>query len=1049
MADIRELNATCIIGAIFVPSGGYIGGTYSRTRVQKDPANLAPSTFNYNSNRPSDVSPRLQPIAQNAGSLMAIPNKFVGASLCTFVFGGIAPDDNKSGNAKHPLFNLIKGPKTSVAYDDDPNTILKYDPTFDGEANVGTTGDTEDDFPDYTPVIPPVPSSQFPFIPSVSSSRFQNAQILPTYNIWKLSNIDESQLTYKKYYGPVFPDGYQGPHIRQVFNSDGSCSVEVSAQNVAADIKRIFPISRDLMYEDGAKLYYPTSSEQTFSREIKARGGKNCGFQIHFNHSTVSSMTNPKSSDSTGSIRITWGNNAPLKKGDYITNYMLTLVPGKSPELTFYHPGKGEWTTFPLNGPTFGGGDGNYSVYVHYSGPSMLVGFDSDMNQWNTFSPLDDRQGGDYARIYEHLIDETASISMILTNITTSFQYGGIAFSNYNPEQRIPDANGNIDPDSDYGFNKVSFSAPKDKESTITQSAIQKNLDKHRYLSKSQQDFENDFESNASYYGDWRSPGPELIYIEKTRASDSISTQVEGIIQFRTTIEGVGFLHVRNSDEGTSTASQGQTLGDSAAGSFFSETSIASEAETPSSAVRSKVVQELPWGDISQWLTGWSINYSLNGNNRTSVEGRANITLVNMALTEEGSQILDVLENNTLAVTLSAGYGDTPVYFQGIIESQKTTREGNKMVTVLTATDVATKCLSDIPFRSVLYFGGMRYGRILDYCIACSGFGDHYIRQSDSTDERFSIFQNNMNFRLSNSPISESLANDVLSANFKKVIMDVIRPTLDLISSREALPVLFWDYDNQIIRIGWRYEPDYQDSLKFLGYANADNVAFYPNTNSDDLAEEDLELQDENATNDIINEEIKIDPLAIHGVLQSKYTIFTNNNQLVAGITMYGQALDSRMIVEDRVFNDAFSEDALQKLRDSVGQGVPPDAAQIGYVGYRKHIVDQTKTTTIPDKLALKRYVDDLESDFLRQTYQTIEFDCYVAKPLNHVGTFVVQTFIGDAEPSVTDAYLYREVNYTFEKETNTITASVKGEKFPTMIRALDKGAAVTSEDIF
>jgi hypothetical protein len=1034
---------------MYLPDGGYVGGTYSRTRVQKDPANLAPSTFNYNSNRPNDVSPRLQPVTQNAGGTSPIPNQYVGASLCTFAYGGIAPDDGKTGNDKHPMLNLIKGPKPTVSYDESDNAIFKYDPTFASEANYGGTVGDGADYPDYTTVTPPSPSTKSPFVPSTANTRYGDAPILSTYNIWKLNNTDETKLTYQKNFGPKFPDGYQGPTIRQVINSDGSCALEVAAQNVEADIQRIFPISRDLMYEEGAKLYYPTTSGQTFSREIKARGGKNCGFQIHFKHASVAAMTNPKAGDSTGSIRIVWGNIGDYpKKGDYITNYQLTLVPGKAPELKFYHPGKGEWTSFPLNGPTFG--SGSYSVYVHYAGPSLLIGFDTDMSQWNAFTPIDDRPSGDYARVYEHLIDETASIRMILTNITTAFRYGGIAFNNYNPEQRVPDSEGVIDPDSDYGFTKVQFSAPANKASTISQEAIQANLTRHRYLGKSLQDFEDDFESNASCYGDWRSAEPEMVYLQTSLTTTTLGVQVEGIVRCKTTIEGPHLLHIRNTDAGTATASQGQTVGESASGSFSSQSATPLSVDTPATAVRARVVEELPWGDISQWLTGWEVDYSLTGNNRTIMEGRANITLVNMALSDEGSQILDVLENNNLVVTLAAGYGDTPVYFQGIVESQKTVRDGDKMVTILTATDIATKCLSDIPFRSVLYFGGMRYGRILDYCLACSGFGDHYVRQTSSNGEQFTVFQNNMNFRLSNSPISESLANDVLNANFKKVILDVVRPTLELISSREALPVLFWDPQEQLVRINWRYEPDAQDSLTFLGAPTAENIAFYPNTDPDSLLTETdtvvLSGDEGEDTGEV--EEPPVDPLAVHGVLQSKYTIFTNNNQLVAGITLYGQALDSRMIVEDRVFEDAFSEAALQRLKDSVGQGKGADAAQIGYVGYRKHIVDTTKTTTIPDKLALKRYVDDLERDFLRQTYQTIEFDCYVARPLNHQSTFVIQTFVGNAVPDVTDAYLYRQVSYSFDKASNTITAAVKGEKFPTMIRALDRGEAITSEDM-
>jgi hypothetical protein len=1048
-ADKRELKATCILGAMYLPDGGYVGGSYARTRVQKDPANLSPSTFNHNSNRPADVSPRLQPVTQNSGGISPVPNRSVGASLCTFVFGGIAPDDGKSGNEKHPQLNLIKGPKPTVSYDDSSLAIFKYDPTFIDEVDFSGTAGDGTDFPDFDSSLPSSPSTQYPLVPAVSSSRYASAPVLPTYNIWKVHNVDEKSITYTKYKGPNFAKGYQGPRIRQVFGADGTCYIEASAQNIVADLRRIFPISRDLMYDASARLYYPTDSGSTFSRPILARGGKNCGFQLHFAHSSVATMTNPKSSDSTGSVRIIWGNITALKKGDFITNYQLTLVPGKAPELTYYHPGKGEWVPFQLQGPTFG--SGSYSVYVHYAGPSLMIGFDSDMSQWNTFTPIDDKPSGDYTRSFEHMIDDTASIRMLLTNITTAFQYGGIAFNNYNPEQRVPDANGAIDADADLGFHKVSNSAPVSKANTISATAIQSYLDKHRYLGKNSQDFDNDFESNATYYGDWRSPSPELVYKELSRSESNNEIQVSGAIVYKTTIEGPHFLHVRNSDEGTATASQGELGGESAQGSGNSaalSSNSSSGNTTSDSTIKPKVIEDLPWGDISEWLTNFDVTYSLTGNNKTVLEGRAEITLVNMALSDHGDQILDALENNVLTVTLAAGYGDTPTYFQGVVETQKTVRFGDRMITTLSAVDIMSKCLSDIPFKSVLYFGGMRYGRILDYCMACSGFGDYYRRQTSSLDDRFSIFSDNMNYRLSNSPVSESLANDVLNANYKKVILDVLRPTLELVSSREALPVLRWDPQDQLVRVDWRYEPDYQDSLKFLGAPNAQNITFYPNTTVDPTSEDESDETGDDAEQNDSPEDL-VDPMATHGVLTSQYSIETNNNQLVAGITMYGQALDSRMIVEDRVFQDAFSEAALQRLKSSVGQGKSIDATQIGYVGYRKHIVDQTKTNTIPDKLSLKRYVDDLENDFLRKTYQNINFECYVTKPLQHHAHFVIQTFLGSAPADVTDAYLYRQVSYSFTKGNNTITASVSGERFPTMIRALERSAPMTDEELF
>ncbi|MGQ4828174.1 hypothetical protein, partial [Enterococcus faecalis] len=64
------------------------------------------------------------------------------------------------------------------------------------------------------------------------------------------------------------------------------------------------------------------------------------------------------------------------------------------PELYYYLPenvtednSKTLWQKIPLQGPLFG--TGQYSVYVHYNGPQMMIGFDADPSQWNVIYPPD------------------------------------------------------------------------------------------------------------------------------------------------------------------------------------------------------------------------------------------------------------------------------------------------------------------------------------------------------------------------------------------------------------------------------------------------------------------------------------------------------------------------------------------------------------------------------------------------------------------------------------------------------------------------------------
>lgn len=48
-----------------------------------------------------------------------------------------------------------------------------------------------------------------------------------------------------------------------------------------------------------------------------------------------------------------------------------------------------------------------------------------------------------------------------------------------------------------------------------------------------------------------------------------------------------------------------------------------------------------------------------------------------------------------------------------------------------------------------------------------------------------------------------------------------------------------------------------------------------------------------------------------------------------------------------------------------------------------------------------------------------------------HQGRFYLKTMVGQNTAINTDMYFYREVSYKFDKQANTITASIQGETFP------------------
>ncbi|MFM9598165.1 hypothetical protein ACKI1O_53905, partial [Streptomyces scabiei] len=77
-------------------------------------------------------------------------------------------------------------------------------------------------------------------------------------------------------------------------------------------------------------LYYPKTTNDNVSggpdpRDIKARGGTNSGFQMHFSHSSLGQSTNTQG-ELNGGIKIKWGLDNPTDK-DKVELFVLQLSP--------------------------------------------------------------------------------------------------------------------------------------------------------------------------------------------------------------------------------------------------------------------------------------------------------------------------------------------------------------------------------------------------------------------------------------------------------------------------------------------------------------------------------------------------------------------------------------------------------------------------------------------------------------------------------------------------------------------------------------------------
>jgi len=995
MADQRELIGTCIIGAIYAPNKPSVNGYYARNKTQPDGNNLLPETYYYINNN-KEISERLKPVPQFNGGLIPEVNPHLVAPNLTYVYGYLQPSQTCN------VHNLIMAPGASDQYLSN-SQIKGYNPPFTG-TNIPNTynGTIPDNSAKPNPGLADkldTGNIQYPYIPS-RNNIYTNAQINKTYNIWQLTNYPENNFIYQAFYNPI-PQANNISTIHQNIDQS-SASIHVNAINNRAIVQRLYPISKDLAYEN-AYLYYPATSTANVApapRKINAKGSINCGFQLKFQYCDLSQNENPAISDSNASIVIRWGKNG-TPDPNYISQYNLILTPDKSPELAFYNPQKQQWDKIKFTNEIYAFGKfDKYYVCVHYVGPSMLIGFgttSSDTVTWHNFNPIPADWTNDNNYTY-HKVPEDSIIDIIFTNIQCSFEYGPMAFNNYHPENY--DSTNNT---SDLGNVNFTFSYPYPQDTNadlnqITQSyltEIQTAFDSHRYTINGNS--YDKMDTMPSYHGDYRSSSSELNCTFRSDSNGATYTynkqngilNVNGRINFNTTIEGPIFSHVRTP---------------------IKTTTITSTSSNPAIPTP-QIVKSLEWGDISEWLYNWDVTYEAAGRNSSYLTASATVVLHNIATNPIGQKILDLLENNVFAITLGAGYGETIPYFQGIITSISTTYSHNGSITTIQAKDLMSKMLHDIPFRTTFNFKGMRYGRILDFCIECAGLSPWYSRQTGTQ-----AFETAMNYRLSYLPQENPIASEILFGTPLNSIESVTKNALELIINLNGLPVMFYDPIQQYIYTVQRQNPKYIDTLKFLGNYDADGNILLPNSTD--------------ASNPTEN---------LHGVLKSSYIVNTILDQLQAGLRLYGKSLDSNIITYINDYYNAYNYESLSSLNNAFNK---PSNTFEGYIGYNKVAVSDVKNT-LCDQESLNKYGQALDN-LLQHTYQNISFDCYVTRPLNHFGQFIIQTFLNGTQ-NATDAYFYKQVKYTFDKENNTIVSHIQGEKFPSVFL---KSGQLTNDDL-
>lgn len=1006
----RQLNINCTISAVYLPEQGSIFGVNSRYKQQDDPSNTLSATF-YEQIERNKYSPNLGTISTGAGGLIPKLNLLIGAPAATFAEGAIAP------GAAHPILNLLKGGVTS-----------QYNPEITYTVKEGSTTNTPRASQSLVSagsgVTAQYPPGSFPFVPMAKVGPFSSLNERSTYNIWTQRNVDQRVLTYVLNTGVTNYKKAGGVSVSTNVTQNGA-KVTVHAQRSSCILRRIFPISDDLVYDNSegkCTLYYPkVNNIINAPEEIKAKGGPNCGFWMHLDITNPERFVTSDSADAS-QILIYWGykNEVPAKRR--ITEFVIVFAKGQAPSLRYKKPGAqsnntiqnilNTWGRVDLKGPSFGSSD-KIDVFVHYAGSNMYIGFESEVSKWNVFEPIKvdqlTEESSDDA-IYEPYSSEKSIIELYFKNISSSFTYSPICFNNFNADY--------ISSTNNDAKNRIIINFNVPQKEYLTGSCSQTQL-KQGFVTKRKPIYTEILgtgEVNSpTFYGDWRRrtdsdsayfETPEFSYEENSAVTDNsvpdnVRTLVTGQINYETTIEGPVFYYFRNFPE----------------------------------APQRELITRPIWGnysDVSSYLTSATVNVNYNRENRNNSYKTATATLVFSNLSNDltGIQILNAMQENTLVYTLKAGYDSKlNTFFQGIGRDVTVTRTPDGFTVSVSCQDLGDALLSDIRFNTTSSYSmnNRNFKRMLEESFYFAGLFNVYEPRPAKTDGTYdALYSKFFNTFIGAIGLNfpTSLAREVLTVNKNNKIKDVVKTVLNLMlytpgdpfSRDQGLPVLYWNPEKHRFVLTLRSDEP-QDSLYFAGdNSNPDGIIKLANSNPD-REHGIVESQGWEETTRISN-------------LHSKVIFSTTLHDL----TVFYKESSAKSI------NNALSSTSLEKLNQfvknpatSTDLGSFQSQPVLGYVGYHKEYLAIDENTKLYQNEAIAREQFSFREKFARETYTGIKLNVYVTKPLNSSGTFTIKSFEGGSE-NQTGSYIYAGVNYTFDIDNNIIRARVEGERFPDII---------------
>ena len=915
----RELIIKAKLYILYNPTPPVADGYYSANSTVQDPENLYPINRNSQQDKFTILGDKKYNLkASFFNNVTSINNSHIppvntqiGATRCTFAYGSIEPDK------AHPLYNLLKGPSEG------------YAPNFVGDGIK---------FSEQTQVLPQNPNLAVPTMPYVKSNPFGAQKELTTYNIWALvdssGNILSTDST--KYKGQI--SSYNNsPVLENKSDIYGESSVTINSPESTSYIKRIYPLSKDVIYDEDSTLYAVKKSVQNgqetntvISQKVTERGSENNSF--HLSLSPVFDQNNRNGKDSVIVVRIGYAS----KKYNNV-EYVIEFRPNRTKFFTITPDNQvleQKIDNLPV-ASYLNNIDGSIDLYMHFLKDIALIGFSPDSTTWKNLSPISQSKNSDSSKNkFINFLPKDASITIQCSYASCNVSYGALAFNNF--DSRSDDYRPHI---------------------TFSHNTSQPTFELDGYAG-----YKNIKDNGVSHYGDARSGSTQVEFV-----SDYVNNGY-GQVRYNSVIGGPILSKVENkllNDKGLPIY---QLAPDNSLLYLIGGSDPGSTA---------------PAYDISQYVESWDVTYS-NGNSNL-IFSDATVVLKNFDAGYDqetkynGMNILSLIEKNLIAIELSAGYGDeTNIFFQGFIMNTTTERSASGSQTTFSCVDIGKEVLSSTQFQNFVLFAGSKIKYSIYRCFQHSGFHP-YLRLMENPGYLKSLEANMSYTQLDNRQVMASQGESIMSK--LSIFLN------DYMTKQSELPFLRFDYSRQVFEIDWRYDKKFKDELKLFG----------------------IDLADANTRDAYFKEQLE----DWHGLLAGNFRIQTDNANFYSYFEARGSGYEG-FVTDYQPFSQ---KEAFQ----SITKG---DFSSFGYVGFNKPLY-KNLNNLFPDFLSVRSWLRN-KIDVLKKPVYKLEFTCYVKRPLNVHGSFVIKSMSNNPS-KVTDAYLYTSVTYRCDKKNNLLTATVTG----------------------